>query len=32
MSFQRKQEKDFTKEVKDLTVEVEAVAKVTLCV
>lgn len=28
MSFQRKQEKDFTKEVKELSAEVEALAKV----
>lgn len=28
MSFQRKQEKDFTKEVKDLVPEAEALAKV----
>jgi hypothetical protein len=28
MSFQRKQEKDFTKEVKDLAPEAEALAKV----
>lgn len=28
MSFQRKQEKDYTKEVKELTPEVEALAKV----